>query len=60
MHRLESSDCSAAKSAALAGISSDFVVLLDADERLTPVAIEAGLDCIAKIPTHGWFAARIA
>ena len=53
VHRLESSDCSAAKSAALAGISSDFFVFLEADERLTPVAIEAGLDCFTKNP-NAW------
>ena len=53
VHRLEGADCSAAKSAALAGISSDFVVFLDADERLTPVAIEAGLDCFAENP-NAW------
>jgi SAM-dependent methyltransferase len=49
----ESADCSAAKSAGLTEISSDFVVFLDADERLTPVAIEAGLNCFAKNP-NAW------
>jgi SAM-dependent methyltransferase len=50
VHWLENADYSAAKCAALAAISSDFVVFLDADERLTPVAIEVGLDCFAKNP----------
>ena len=53
VYRLENADCSAAKSAALAGTSSDFIVFLDADERLTPVAIQAGLDCFAMNP-NAW------
>jgi SAM-dependent methyltransferase len=48
--RLENVDRFAAQQTALAGISSPFVVFLDVDDRLTRVAIEAGLECFDKDP----------
>lgn len=38
----------ASRNAALAVVDSEFVIFLDADDRLTPVAIEAGLNCMAR------------
>ena len=48
--RLENVDLFVAQQNALAGISSPFVVFLDVDDRLTRVAIEAGLECFDKDP----------
>ena len=48
--RLENVDRFVAEQIALAEISSQFVVFLDMDERLTRVAIEAGLECFDKNP----------
>jgi hypothetical protein len=50
MRWLETSDCLSAKRAALATVTSDFVIFLDAGERLTPIAIEAGLQCFTTYP----------
>ena len=41
---------SSAKNAGLARLSSELVVFLDADDRLNPAAIEAGLECFANNP----------
>ena len=45
----------------LAKVNSEFVIFLDADERLTPIAIEAGLDCFEKNPhaSLAWGAHRV-
>jgi hypothetical protein len=40
----------AARNSGLRAISSEHVVFLDADDRLTPVAIEAGLGCFRDNP----------
>jgi hypothetical protein len=49
-HRYENAGRFGAQNYVLAEIFSRFVVFLDMDERLTPVAIEAGLDCFEKNP----------
>ena len=46
VHRQEDADRAVAQYAGLAKVSSDFVVFLDADDRLTPLAIQAGLKCL--------------
>ena len=48
VHRKEKTGRSAAQYAGLASVSSEFVVFLDADDRLTPLAIEAGLKCFDR------------
>ena len=50
IYRQENAGLSAARNAGLARISSEFIIFLDADDRLTPVAIEAGLECFDKNP----------
>jgi glycosyltransferase involved in cell wall biosynthesis len=50
IHRQENAGLSTARNAGLARVSSEFVVFLDADDRLTPAAIEAGLECFACDP----------
>jgi hypothetical protein len=50
LHRQKSANRSVAQDAGLARVSSAFTVFLDADERLTPLTIEAGLACFDKNP----------
>jgi glycosyltransferase involved in cell wall biosynthesis/SAM-dependent methyltransferase len=44
----------AARNAGLAALDTSFVVFLDADDRLEPNAIEAGLACFARVPESGF------
>ena len=44
----------AARNAGLAAIDASYVVFLDADDRLEPPAIEAGLACFARAPDSGF------
>ena len=46
----DSAGRSGAQSAALERVSSEFMVFLDANARLTPSAIQAGLECFDKHP----------
>ena len=55
VHREGTGDRSFALLSSLAKITSEFVIFLDADERLTPIAIEVGLDCFEKNP-DAWLA----
>jgi glycosyltransferase involved in cell wall biosynthesis len=48
--RLENVRHSVLRSSVLAELSSQFVIFLDMDDRLTPIAIEAGLKCFDKNP----------
>jgi hypothetical protein len=50
VHREENANYPAAKRAGLARVSSEFTVFLDANDRLTPLAIMAGLECFDKNP----------
>jgi glycosyltransferase involved in cell wall biosynthesis len=50
VYRQDNANRSIAQSVGLARVSSEFSVFLDADERLTPLAIEAGLECFDKNP----------
>jgi SAM-dependent methyltransferase len=50
VHRVENVDPAVVRSAVLARISSVFILFLDADDRLTPLAIEAGLTCFESNP----------
>jgi glycosyltransferase involved in cell wall biosynthesis len=53
IYRQENAGLSAARNAGLARISSKFIIFLDADDRLAPVAVKAGLDCFARNP-NAW------
>lgn len=55
VHRLLSASRSSIQSAGLAKVFSEFTVFLEADERLTRSAIQAGLQCFDKNP-DAWFA----
>jgi SAM-dependent methyltransferase len=48
VHRKEKTAGLVAQYAVLASVSSEFVVFLDTDDRLTPLAIEAGLKCFDR------------
>jgi hypothetical protein len=41
---------SASRNTGLRNVASEFVIFLDADDRLRPIAIEAGLECIEANP----------
>lgn len=43
-----------ARNAGLRAIASDKVIFLDADDRLLPRAIAAGLDCFERVPDAGF------
>ena len=43
----------AARNTGLAALNTSYVIFLDADDRLQPVAIEAGLACFARAPRSG-------
>jgi glycosyltransferase involved in cell wall biosynthesis len=45
---------SAARNTGLAAVDTSYVVFLDADDRLAPKALEAGLDCFARAPDCGF------
>lgn len=45
----------AARNAGLAAVDCDFILFLDADDRLLPGAVAAGLECLSTNP-HGWLA----
>jgi glycosyltransferase involved in cell wall biosynthesis len=49
-YRQPNSGRSAAKNAGLARVTSEFIIFLDADDRLTPAAVAAGLECFANDP----------
>jgi SAM-dependent methyltransferase len=50
IHCEEGASRAVARTAGLERVSSEFVMFLDADVRLTPPAIEAGLKCFEKNP----------
>jgi GT2 family glycosyltransferase/SAM-dependent methyltransferase len=52
--RQENRGLAAARNAGLAAIDASYVVFLDADDRLEPRAIEAGLACFARAPDSGF------
>lgn len=61
VHREGTGDRSFALQSSLAKVNSEFVIFLDASERLTPMAIEVGLDCFEKNPGAclAWGAHRV-
>jgi glycosyltransferase involved in cell wall biosynthesis/SAM-dependent methyltransferase len=52
--RQENRGLSAARNAGLAALDTSYVVFLDADDRLEPAAIEAGVACFARAPDSGF------
>src|ERR1700731_4273016 len=50
VYRPQNTDRSDSESGALEKISSEFVIFLDAADRLTPSAVEAGLTCFDANP----------
>lgn len=52
--RQENRGLAAARNAGLAALNTTYVVFLDADDRLQPRAIEAGLACFARVPESGF------
>ena len=52
--RQDNRGLAAARNAGLAAMNTTFVVFLDADDRLRPGAIEAGLACFARVPESGF------
>jgi len=52
--RQENRGLAAARNAGLAAVGTSHVVFLDADDRLEPEAIAAGLGCFARIPDCGF------
>ncbi len=52
--RQENRGLSAARNAGLAAVDTSLVVFLDADDRLEPCAIEAGLACLHRAPDSGF------
>ena len=52
--RQENRGLAAARNTGLAALDSSYVVFLDADDRLEPGAIEAGLACFARAPDSGF------
>jgi glycosyltransferase involved in cell wall biosynthesis len=52
--RQENSGLAAARNAGLAETGTTYVVFLDADDRLEPRAIEAGLACFSRTPDCGF------
>ena len=52
--RQENRGLAAARNAGLTAIDASYVVFLDADDRLEPRAIEAGLACFARAPDSGF------
>ena len=44
----------AARNAGLSALDTDYVVFLDADDRLEPIAIESALACFARVPECGF------
>jgi glycosyltransferase involved in cell wall biosynthesis len=52
--RQENRGLSAARNAGLGALATDYVVFLDADDRLEPPAIEAGLACFLRAPESGF------
>ncbi|MGH8638650.1 MAG: glycosyltransferase [Burkholderiales bacterium] len=54
MIRQENRGLSAARNTGLAAMNTSYIVFLDADDRLEPTAIEAGLACFARAPDCGF------
>ena len=52
--RQENRGLAAARNAGLARLDTKYVVFLDADDRLEPGAISAGLACFARVPDSGF------
>jgi glycosyltransferase involved in cell wall biosynthesis len=52
--RQENLGLAAARNAGLARLDASYVVFLDADDRLEPGAIDAGLACFARAPESGF------
>ena len=52
--RQENRGLSAARNAGLGALDTEYVVFLDADDRLEPPAIEAGLACFLRAPESGF------
>jgi glycosyltransferase involved in cell wall biosynthesis len=54
MIRQQNRGLAAARNAGLQALDTDFVVFLDADDRLEPRAFEAGRRCFARVPECGF------
>jgi glycosyltransferase involved in cell wall biosynthesis len=52
--RQENRGLAAARNTGLASLDTAYVVFLDADDRLEPGAVEAGLACFARVPDSGF------
>ena len=52
--RRENRGLAAARNAGLAALHTTYVVFLDADDRLEPGAVDAGLACFARAPDSGF------
>jgi glycosyltransferase involved in cell wall biosynthesis/SAM-dependent methyltransferase len=52
--RQENRGLAAARNAGLAALATHFAIFLDADDRLEPRAIEAGLACFERAPESGF------
>ena len=52
--RQENRGLSAARNTGLAALDTAFVLFLDADDRLSPQAVEAALACFARVPESGF------
>ena len=52
--RQENRGLAAARNTGLAALDTSYVVFLDADDRLEPRALEAGLACFARAPDSGF------